>query len=192
MMRSMGWGRAVATLALVATAVGGCAGSAPPLQADVPGQIETYRLNAGDRLRITVFNEANLTGEFAVTGDGNLSFPLIGNVPVGGRSIADVQALLTGRLAAGYVNDPRVTVEVTNYRPYYILGEVGRPGQYAFSVGLTLQQAIAVAGGYSYRANQRVLFVKRGDDPVERKVDVSKNTVYVRPGDTIRVGERYF
>jgi polysaccharide export outer membrane protein len=170
----------------------GCASTAPLLTPDMAGQVETYRLSAGDRLRITTFNEPNLTGEFAVTGDGNLSFPLIGNVPVSGKSISEVQALLTSRLAGRYLNDPRITAEVTNYRPFYVLGEVGRPGQYPFAVGLSLPQAIAIAGGYSYRANQKVLFVKRGDNPAEQRVDVTKNTVYVRPGDVIRVGERYF
>lgn len=177
---------------MAAALLNGCASSAPDLKPDVPGQIATYTLSAGDRLRITVYNEPALTGEFAVTGDGNISYPLIGNVPVTGKSIEQTQELLRGRLAAGYVKDPRVTIEVINYRPYYMLGEVGKPGQYPFSVGLTVQQAVAVAGGFSYRANQKTIFVKRANDPVERKIDVSRNTAYVMPGDTIRVGERYF
>lgn len=183
--------RVAASLLVAAVALGGCANT-PALQPDVAGQIATYTLGPSDRLRITVFNEPNLSSEYSVTGDGNLSFPLIGNVPVAGRSIEQVQALLVQRLSGGYVNNPKVTVEVTNYRPYYLLGEVGRPGQYPFAVGVTLKQAVAIAGGFSYRANQRVLFLTRSDNPVEQKIDISKNTVYVRPGDTIRIGERYF
>lgn len=177
---------------MAATLLNGCATSTPKLTPDVPGKIATYTLNAGDRVRITVFNEPALSGEYAVTGDGNVSFPLIGNVPVTGKSIQQTQDLLGRQLGAGYVKDPRITIEVINYRPYYLLGEVGKPGQYPFAVGLTITQAIAVAGGFSYRANQKTIFVKRAGDNVERKIDVSKNVAYIQPGDTIRVGERYF
>ena len=177
---------------MAATLLNGCASSAPELRPDVAGKIATYTLNAGDRTRISVYNEPALSGEYAVTGDGNISYPLIGNVKVAGKSIEQTQEMIRSRLAAGYVKDPRVTIEVLNYRPYYMLGEVGKAGQYPFSIGLTITQAIAVAGGFSYRANSKVVFVKRGDDPIERKVDITKNTVYVQPGDTIRVGERYF
>lgn len=181
-----------APIALLGTILTGCTSATPELRPDTLGEVATYRLAAGDRVRITVYNEAALSSEYAVTGDGNISFPLVGNIPVANKSIEQARALITSRLAGGYVNNPLVTIEVTNYRPYYILGEIGHPGQFPFSVGLTLGQAVAVAGGYSYRANQRVVFVKRADDTVERKIDISKNTVYVRPGDTIRVGERYF
>lgn len=177
---------------MAAALLNGCAGSRPDLKPDVPGQIATYTLNAGDRLRISVYNEPALTGEYAVTGDGNISYPLIGNVSVTGKSIEQTQELLRTRLGVGYVKDPRVTIEVINYRPYYMLGEVGKPGQYSFSVGLTVTQAIAVAGGFSYRANQKVIFIKRANDQLERQIDIRKNTAYVQPGDTIRVGERYF
>lgn len=191
-MKSVRFDGIVASLTVAAMTLGGCASTAPALKPDIAGEVGTYRLSAGDRLRITTFNEPSFTGEFAVTGDGNLSFPLIGNVPVSGKSIPEVQTLLTTRLAGRYLADPRITAEVTNYRPFYVLGEVGRPGQYPFAVGLNLPQAIAIAGGYSYRANQKVLFVKRGDNPTEQRIDVTKNTVYVQPGDVIRVGERYF
>jgi polysaccharide export outer membrane protein len=177
---------------MAATLLNGCASSTPDLKPDIPGQIATYTLGAGDRLRVTVYNEPGLTGEFAVTGDGNISYPLIGNLAVAGKSIQQTQDLIRSRLGVGYVNDPRVTIEVVNYRPYYMLGEIGRPGQYPFAVGLTITQAVSVAGGFSYRANKKTIYVKRADDAVERKIDVSKNTAYVLPGDTIRVGERYF
>ncbi len=189
MRRIAGWAPMPMMAAML---LNGCASTVPDLKPDVAGQIATYTLNAGDRLRITVYNEPALTGEYAVTGDGNISYPLIGNVPVKGKSIEQTQEMIRTQLGAGYVRDPRVTIEVVNYRPYYMLGEIGKPGQYPFSVGLTVQQAVAVAGGFSYRANQKTIFVKRADDDIERKIDVSKNTAYVLPGDTIRVGERYF
>lgn len=183
----------LATLLMVTLAiVSGCASPAPPLTPDTPGQLTSYTLSAGDRVRISVYNEPALSNEFAVSDDGSISFPLIGNVPVGGKTVEQSQALLRSRLGDGYVNDPRVTVEVINYRPYYVLGEVGKPGQFPFSVGLTIPQAVAIAGGFSYRANTRVIFIRRNGDSVERQIDVTKNTVYLQPGDTIRVGERYF
>lgn len=188
--------RRVARLALVpimaATLLNACAGSRPELKPDVPGQIATYTLAPGDRMRISVYNEPALSGEYSVTGDGNVSYPLIGNVNVSGKSIEQTQEMLRTQLGGGYVKDPRVTIEVINYRPYYMLGEVGKAGQFPFSVGLTVTQAIAIAGGFSYRANQKVIYVKRADDPNERQIDIRKNTAYVQPGDTIRVGERYF
>lgn len=179
-------------LALGLTGINGCMSSAPLLAPDTPGKFTTYTLNSGDKLHITVFNEPTLSGDFVVTSDGNISFPLVGDVPVSGKSVAQTQELIRSRLAAGYVKDPRVTLEVSNYRPYYVLGEVGRPGEYVFSVGLTVTQAVAIAGGFSYRANQRHIFVKRAGEQVERQIDVSKHTAYILPGDTIRVGERYF
>lgn len=188
MMRSL---RPLSPLLLL-MAVAGCAGFAPPLTPDMPGRIATYRLNAGDRLRVTVFNEPALSNEFAVSGEGQISFPLVGNIPVGGKSVEEAQALLQSSLANGYVRDPKVTLEVVNFRPYYMLGEIGKPGQYPYQTGLTVTQAVAVAGGFSYRANQKRIFVKRADDTVERQIDVSRNTAYVLPGDTIRIGERYF
>lgn len=182
--------KAVMSMA-VAVALVGCSTAVPNLAPSQAGSL-VYRLNAGDRLRVMVFNDATLSGSFAVTGDGNLSLPLIGNLPVRGKTIEETQQLIRARLAEGYVNDPRVTLEVENYRPFFILGEVARPGQFPFSDRLTVPQAVAVAGGFTNRANQRVIFVTRADDPTERKVDVRSVTAYVMPGDTIRVGERYF
>lgn len=184
-------GKLAAALALAAL-VAGCTGSAPTLDVSKAAIGEPYVLGAGDRLRVTVFNEPALTGEYAVADNGDVAFPLIGNVNVGGKRIEQAQELLRTRLAGGYVNDPRVAVEVLNYRPYYILGEVGRSGSYPYTAGLTVSQAIATAGGFSYRANTRRVFVKRVGDPVEKAVDLKNTDVAVRPGDVIRVGERYF
>ena len=170
--------------------LGACAATPPPLSADAAGR-ESYALGAGDKLRITVFNEAALTGEFTVTPLGTIAFPLIGDVPVRDRTIGDLRQMLTGRLGEGYVNDPRVSVEVLAFRPYYILGEVNKPGEYPYSTGLTLAQAVATAGGYTYRANRRRIFLRR-TKAQERTVDLRGEAVSVLPGDTIRVGERYF
>lgn len=181
---------AVIMLMLLA-ACGGGGGDAP--RARLIDDASPYTLGPGDKLRITVFGEETLTGEYGVTGAGDVSFPLIGNIPVAGRSIEDVQAELTKRLGSGYIADPRVSAEIITYRPYYILGEVGKPGQYDFAVGLTVEQAVAAAGGFTYRANSRRVFLKRATDTREMLVDLRETPSFpVRPGDTIRVGERFF
>jgi polysaccharide export outer membrane protein len=152
-----------------------------------------YRLGAGDKLKITVYNEANLTGEFGISAAGNVSFPLLGNVRAQGSTTEALQELLHRRLAGGgFVQNALVNVEVINYRPYYILGEVNKPGEYPYSVRLRLEQAVAAAGGFTYRANRGTVFLRRSDDARERRVKLRRVSAYVMPGDTIRVGERYF
>ena len=174
--------------------LGGCAtAGAPPIStADVAAGLETYQLGAGDRVRVTVFNEPSLTGEYNITPGGALAFPLIGVVSAGGRTIEAVQQELAARLSEGYVNDPRVSLEVLSYRPFYILGEVNRPGEYSYASGMTVEQAIARAGGFTYRANEKTVFLRRKTGANESAVPLRSAQVAVLPGDTIRVGERYF
>ncbi len=179
-------------LVLLSACGGGGYGAESPADR-VAQQPAPYTLGPGDKLRITVFGEETLTGEYSVTGAGDVSFPLVGNVPVAGKTIQDLQGELTTRLGAGYLADPRVSAEIIDYRPYYILGEVTRPGQYDFAVGLTLEQAVAAAGGFTYRANTRRIFLKQATETRERLIDLRENPSFpVRPGDTIRVGERFF
>ncbi len=170
-----------------------CSGGGDAPRARVVDDARVYTLGPGDRLRITVYGEETLTGEYGVTGAGEVSFPLIGNIPAAGRSIEDLQNELTTRLGSGYIADPRVSAEIINYRPFYILGEVARPGQYDFAVGLTIEQAVAAAGGFTYRANSRKVYLKRATDTREMLVDLRETPSFpVRPGDTIRVAERFF
>ncbi|NKJ43925.1 polysaccharide biosynthesis/export family protein [Novosphingobium sp. SG720] len=186
---------ALATALALALALPGCAGApAQPLSvADQAAGLAGYRVGAGDKLRITVFNEPTLTGEYNVTSTGAVAFPLIGMVQAGNRTIEDVTHEITGRLSGAYVNDPRVSVEVLNYRPFYILGEVNKPGEYPYASGLTVDQAIAKAGGFTYRANEKTAFLRRQTSGGERSILLRGGTpVAVLPGDTIRVGERYF
>lgn len=173
--------------------VAGCATVPPPLDASQVAPMKSgYMLAAGDRVRITVFNEPTLTGEYNVTPQGSIAFPLIGAVPVDGKTTEQLGEDIRAKLAGGgYINDPRVSAEVLNYRPYYILGEVSRSGEYPFSNGLTVQQAVATAGGFTPRANRGKVFLRRRNGE-ERTVDLSGPAVQVLPGDTIRVGERYF
>lgn len=180
--------------ALFALLLAACSGGGDlPPPARVADQPTVYTLGPGDKLRITVFGEETLTGEYSVTGAGDVSFPLVGNIPVAGRTVEDLQAELTAKLGAGYLADPRVSAEILTYRPYYILGEVTRPGQYDFAIGMTLEQAVAAAGGFTYRANTKRVFLKRATETRERLIDLRKQPSFpVRPGDTIRIGERFF
>lgn len=151
-----------------------------------------YRLTPGDRLKVTVFNEADLTGEYQVTDRGSISFPLIGEVKAAGFSVDQLRLNLVDALQKGFVRNPRVTVEVVNYKPINVLGEVRNAGQFAYRPGISVQDAIAMAGGYTYRANTGVVYVTRNTNAGEITVDLGKEETAVLPGDNLRVPERYF
>ncbi|RIJ18334.1 polysaccharide export protein [Henriciella mobilis] len=172
-----------------------------PVQADRNGTpdadvmtdrvVTEYRLSNADRLRVTVFGEPELSGEFVVDGQGFLSLPLIGDVNVEGMTVREFQRLAEERFGDGYLREPRVSAEVVNYRPFYILGEVARPGEYPYTNGLTVMNAIATAEGFTYRANKRFVLIKGAEVDEEIRVEL-KPTLKVQPGDTIRVVERFF
>ena len=151
----------------------------------------SYQLGTGDKLRITVFGEEALTGEFSVGDRGTISFPLVGEVPAAKHSVAEFKSNLTAALKNGYLLDPRVAVEVLTYRPYYVLGEVGKPGEYPYTNGLTVLNAVAAASGFTYRANTKRVFIKHAGAAAEEKLPLTASQT-VAPGDTIRIGERYF
>ena len=153
--------------------------------------VKGYALGAGDKLRITVFNEPDLSGEFDVNGQGNISAPLLGEVNVIGRTTNDVRDILTDRYGQDYLVKPRVSVEVTNYRPFFILGEVNHPGSYPYVNGMTVISAVALAGGYTPRANRDRVEVRRANDPKTGERDVKEDAV-ILPGDIIQVQERLF
>lgn len=152
---------------------------------------ETYLLGAGDQVRVTVFNEPTLSGDFFIGGDGELSLPLIGNVPAGNKTTRDVAATYARLLADGYLRDPRVSMEVIIYRPFFILGEVDKPGQYPYASGMTVLNAVATANGFSPRAKKSRVYIRRRGEEGELEYELTPN-LRVLPGDTIRIGERYF
>lgn len=161
--------------------------------ADADQTAPIYTLGAGDNLRISVFGVPELSGEFSVTPGGKLSFPLIGQVEAIGKTVAQLQAEIAHRLTPQYVLDPKVTVDVLNYRPFYILGEVNKPGAYPYQDGMTVQQAVAVANGYTYRGNRKKVFLRHRNDTTEHSYQITGSSpVWVLPGDTVRIGERYF
>jgi protein involved in polysaccharide export with SLBB domain len=168
----------------------GAAGMAQP-DAGKLGDSYDYVLGAGDKLRIIVFGEDNLTGEFVVAGNGGISFPLIGEIHAAGRTLADLRSDIERSLRGDYLKDPRVSAEVLTFRPYYILGEVAKPGEYPYRSRITVMNAIATAGGFTYRANHKYIFVKKANETTEHKVPLTDET-QIGPGDTARVSERYF
>ncbi|MAN67639.1 polysaccharide biosynthesis/export family protein [uncultured Hyphomonas sp.] len=150
-----------------------------------------YVLGNGDRLRVTVFGHPDLSGEFDVDGSGAISLPLVGQIEALGLTTPQLETKIVETLDGDYILNPRVSAEVINYRPYYILGEVGSPGEYPYNSGLTVLNAVAAAGGFTYRANKKVVFIKSVDTGSEETYTLDTNTA-VKPGDTIRIGERIF
>jgi polysaccharide export outer membrane protein len=152
-----------------------------------------YSLGTGDQLHIIVYGEDKLTGDYVVGSDGTVAMPLIGNIPASGKTVTEVQTAINASLAGGYVLDPHVSVQMLNYRPFFILGEVNHPAQYPYVEQMTVAQAVATAGGYTYRANRHLVFIRHKGQAKEERYEVSAgNAVWVMPGDTLRIGERYF
>ncbi|WP_207478452.1 polysaccharide biosynthesis/export family protein [Arenibaculum pallidiluteum] len=148
-----------------------------------------YRLGPGDQVRVTVFGQEQLSGDFAVDGSGNLAMPLIGEVKAANASVRGLEQAIATKLADGYVRDPKVSVEVRTFRPFYIMGEVNRPGQYNYANGMTAAQAVALAGGYTYRGRQDYVLITRAGDKTEYRAPPSAT---ILPDDVVRVPERYF
>jgi polysaccharide export outer membrane protein len=156
-----------------------------------PEGVEDYRLSAGDKVRVAVFNEPTLSGEFAVSTDGFLSLPLVGNMQVLGMSADAVQTQVQSKLADGYLRDPKVNVEIISYRPFYVAGEVEGPGQFPYSSGMTAMNAVALAKGFTPRAEKSVIYIRRAGSTQEVAYRLTPD-LRVWPGDTIRVTEKYF
>jgi polysaccharide biosynthesis/export protein VpsN len=149
-----------------------------------------YTLGAGDRVRVTVYGHDDLSGEFQLDGNGNVTLPLIQSVPAGGQTPRELEHAITDRLQPQYLRNPLVSVDVLSSRPFYILGEVNAPGSYPYSAGITVVKAAALAGGFTYRANTKKVRITRDgeSEPLERASLQSE----VKPGDVIEVPERFF
>lgn len=150
-----------------------------------------YQLASGDRLRVIVFGQDNLSNVYAVDGSGRISMPLIGAVDVQGRTTQQLERAIEAKLRAGYLREPKVSVEVDAYRPFFVLGEVTNSGQFPFVNGMTVQTAVAIAGGFTPRGQRNYAEVTRLMDGqlVTGTVPI---TYPVRPGDTIVIKERWF
>lgn len=179
-----------AAVIAVAVALTGCA-SAPSVQDGYyPELVSAYRVDSGDRLRVIVFGQTDISNTYAVDQAGNLSLPLVGDVAARGRSTDQIEAAVSARLMNGFVRNPDVSVEVDRYRPFFAMGEVSASGQYDFVPGMTVQQAIAVAGGFTARADKHTIQVTRS---MNGQVETArlKLTDPIRPGDTLYVRERH-
>ena len=150
-----------------------------------------YLLDAGDRLRITVFGQDGLTNSYAVDAAGNITMPLVGTVPARGLTTQQLSSVLVERLKQGYIREPKVAIEVEAYRPFFIHGEVTTPGQYAYVANMTVENAIAIAGGFAPRADRGKVTLSRTVGGVTTRASVGLNYP-LRPGDTLRIGERWF
>jgi polysaccharide export outer membrane protein len=150
-----------------------------------------YRLGVGDKIRVSVYGEDKLTGDYILDDKGQVSFPLIGNISALDLTPEEFRVALTNALSAGYLRNPSISVAVAEFRPFYIMGEVERPGRYPTETGMTLDRAIATAGGYTYRANKKFVFIKHENQSEEVKAPTASE-IKIRPGDVVRVGERYF
>ena len=150
-----------------------------------------YRLGIGDKVRVTVFGEKDLSGDFDVNDQGEVTLPLIGSVRIAGRSVGDAETVITNAYGKNYLVNPHINLQVMNYRPFFILGEVKNPGSYPFINGMTIVNAVALAGGYTPRANTRGIEIKRGSNPAGGDVPATEDAA-VLPGDIIRIPERFF
>jgi polysaccharide biosynthesis/export protein len=150
-----------------------------------------YRLDAGDKLRVVVYGQEGLTNTYAIDAGGSITMPLIGLVPARGRTPAGLAAEITGKLRHGYIRDPSVAVEIEAYRPFFILGEVASPGQYPYVPNISVESAVAVAGGFSPRAQRDRVTLTHTDSSGSMRVAVPLGTA-LSPGDTVLVGERWF
>ncbi len=152
-------------------------------------KIEEYKLGSGDKLKVVVFGENSLSGTYEIDGSGNLSIPLVGKVSAKESTVGVIEKEIIVRLQK-FLKSPQVTVQVLNYRPFYILGEIKKPGNYPYVSGISVLNAVAMAGGFTYRADKGDIVIKRGGASA-RDEDVTIETV-VLPGDIITVNERFF
>ena len=163
----------------------------PHAAASPPRPTQPYTLDAGDKLRIVVFGQDGISNAYIVDAGGNVNLPLIGTVPARGSSTQQLSQRIAERLKQGYVREPHVTVEVETYRPFFILGEVTTPGQYPYVADMTVEKAIAIAGGFAPRADKNKVELTRNASGQQIKTDVPLSYP-VRPGDTVLVKERWF
>jgi len=168
-----------------------CSGYRPAPAAFHEAISQPYTLDAGDSVRVTVFDQVDLTNSYAVDQSGYISFPLVGAVPARGRTVQQMEGAIAAKLRQGFLRDPDVSVQVDQYRPVFIMGEVGSAGQYAYVPGMTVQTAIASAGGFSARANQANADITRH---INGRVMTGRVLISdpIMPGDTIYVRERLF
>jgi polysaccharide export outer membrane protein len=173
------------------TAMAADQSSAPAAPVSAPSTgAKDYVLGVGDKIQITTFGETDLSGLFQISATGTISIGLIGDVKAAGLTASQLEQAITRKLADGYMKDPHVSVQVTTYRPFFIVGEVMKPGSYDYVNGMTVINAVAVAGGYTYRADKDGIKLKHIG--VNGKEEPVTEATPVYPGDVVTVPERFF
>jgi polysaccharide export outer membrane protein len=152
----------------------------------------SYRLNPGDKMRIIVYGQNHLTGDYSLDNAGMLSFPLAGQIKAAGMTPGELERSIKSKLDPDYIRGASVSVEVASKRPFYIIGEVRNPGSYPYVSGISVFNAVALAGGYTYRARENSFYIKRTDNNGKIVRVLADSNSVIRPGDTIQVRERYF
>lgn len=160
--------------------------SLPPLR-PVASTDTDYRLGPGDKLNIKVLGADDISGDYAVSDNGTISSPLIGDVKAAGLTRSQLEQAIAHKLAQGYIKNPQVSVTVNTYRPFYIFGEVTKPGEYPYASGMRVLNAVATAGGYTYRAQQGYVVVERNGQDYR-----AEPTATILPDDIVKVPERFF
>ncbi len=197
--------RAAISCLVAALALSGCMGRTAPVAMAPTASLDTmayaepaparydaaYHLDAGDKLRIVVYGQEGLTKPYAIDASGAITIPLIGSVPARGRTPAGLAAEIAAKLRRGYIREPSVAVEIEAYRPFFILSEVAAPGQYPYVPNMTVESAIAIAGGFSPRARRDQVTLTHTDTSGSGRFVVPLGTS-LSPGDTVFVGERWF
>lgn len=150
-----------------------------------------YVLGTGDQIRLVVYGEDDLSGTYEIGSTGVVALPLIGNITAANITISQFEEAVRAKLMAGYLQNPHVNAQVVNYRPFFILGEVAKPGSYPYVNGLTVLNAVALAGGYTYRAQSDGALVVRANDPSKTERRIREEDA-VLPGDIVRIPERFF
>jgi len=187
------WLRVVSVIALgfLVGACGALSTDPDAALAATTGSMTELRLAPGDKLRVTVFGEDKLSGEYQIDNAGSLSLPLAGTIRGAGLTKTELEQSLTKQLQGEYLRNPKVTVDVTSFRPFYVLGEVSKPGEYQYRSGLNVLSAIAIAGGATYRASTSKVLIQRSGS-TEMTEYPQATTVLILPGDVVRVPERFF
>jgi polysaccharide export outer membrane protein len=187
-------GGAIAALRASFAGPRGVYATVPSVYAEAPLPVRydrAYRLDAGDRLRVVVYGQEGLTNTYAIDAGGSITMPLIGAVPARGRTPAGLASEITAKLRNGFIREPSVAVEIEAYRPFFILGEVAAPGQYPYVPNMTVESAVAIAGGFSPRALRDSVTLTHGGASGPARMVVPLGTA-ISPGDTVLVGERWF
>jgi polysaccharide biosynthesis/export protein len=190
-------GSAICLVLGLSCALAACGVGAGPLDERVEARVAApasyggYVLRPNDQIKVQVFNEPNVSGDYQVDAGGFVSIPLAGRMRAGGLTAAQLERAIAAGLNRGMIKDPRVNVQIATYSPFYIHGEVKRSGEFQYRPGLTVMDAVATAGGFTYRANERIAFIRRAGTRAEREIRLDA-AVPVYPGDNVRIAERFF